>query len=579
MSSPLRASTSRSTPRSSPSRQRLASSRSGRANGHRDSIYSNDSPSRQLWEDVSRIQLNDDLIFKRSLDEQSALHERAHRAALDESLAKHEAVRQSAERARERVDLEIQRERARREQAEIQELEESRKKLSEEEAELARVKSQATKRTEEDRMRLDALKRERDDAERQAEASRQQLERETATRAKQVAQAKEDADRKVREDAAAKERAKVQKPDPPPVTPQQQPQQQPQTNGSPNPAAPIQAVQAPVQAPAVQQPAPTAAASTVPGLVSMPEQRKAVHDRYLKLWRRLKVFRKETEKQCKDAGFKDLGELKRGINTQVGMINKSDKAANKLYLSKIEATLQKAATMQGPMVDIREYLLSADQTALANATPQQAQYPAILLYLLHQFAKRTIRQLIAEGGADTEVCDPIGIIIVQIFARPDYQWQGHSLIDLLWAKYHVFCPQLFGIRAQEGVGEEYFRRTTGLAAGFSAITLRDFSKSKNRNPAPNTLWWESMARILNSTTPQTTHFVILKAAITDFVPRIVQLFGGAGKALIKNAVRVFPGKGPKTVPKRPGEKPSMAPAVMALDSLAQTLEQKYGLAV
>jgi len=76
-----------------------------------------------------------------------------------------------------------------------------------------------------------------------------------------------------------------------------------------------------------------------------------------------------------------------------------------------------------------------------------------------------------------------------------------------------------------------------------------------------------------------THFVILKASITDFVPRILQLFGGAGKAVIKNAVTVFPGKAAKVVPKMPGEKAGMAPAVMALDSLSSTLLLKYGLSL
>ncbi|KAK0920724.1 hypothetical protein LTR91_018330 [Friedmanniomyces endolithicus] len=576
MSSPFGASEhSRSTPRSSPSRQRLSGSRSGRVNGHSRSSHrdssanSNDGPSRQLWEEFGRVVLDDDRSFKRSLDVQTAEQERLHRIALDEALAHHEAVRQSAERARERVDLEIWREQRRREEVERKTVEEQKRRLAAEEAEREEEHLADVRRSQEQCKQQEARKREKEDVERQTEAEKQRLEREKAELLRKTAQEKEDADRKTREAAASRERElkKAQNPDPPPI------QLQPKTNG----VTPTTTSKAPTTE---QQQAPLASAA-ISGLVSNPEQRKAVHQRYLTLWRRLKAFRIETEKQCKDAGFKNLGELKRSINTQVGMINKTDKAANKTYLTKIEAIFKQALSIAGPTVDIREYLPSADPATLAQATPADAQYPAILLYLLHQFAKRTIRQLIAEGGADTEVCDPIGIILVQVFARPDYQWREHSLIDLLWAKYHFLCPQLFGIRVQEGEGEEYFRRVTGLAAGFSAVTLRDFSKSRNRNPAPNTLWWESTARILNLSATQTqmTHFVILKASITDFVPRILQLFGGAGKAVIKNAVTVFPGKAAKVVPKMQGEKAGMAPAVMALDSLSSTLLLKYGLSL
>src|ERR1700712_2028000 len=112
MSSPFRSSDhSRSTPRSSPSRQRLNDSRNGRANGlHRGLRESlNDSPSRQLWDEFNRLVIDEDNAFKRSLDTQAAEQEKLHREALDTALREHEAVRQSAERAREQLELEIKR--------------------------------------------------------------------------------------------------------------------------------------------------------------------------------------------------------------------------------------------------------------------------------------------------------------------------------------------------------------------------------------------------------------------------------------------------------------------------------------
>ncbi|KAK3108002.1 hypothetical protein LTR53_017878 [Teratosphaeriaceae sp. CCFEE 6253] len=403
------------------------------------------------------------------------------------------------------------------------------------------------------------------------EAQRQREEQEREERGRKAVREKEEADRKAREEPAAREREQqlqAQEAAQPPV----QLLAPPQTNGTTAAALPAQTPAAPEQQPT---------ATTPPGLVSTPAQRKAVHDRYIALWRHLKLFRRTTEQQCKDAGFKGLGELKRSINTQVGMVNKTDKAANKLYLTKIEATLKTAAAIPGPTVDIRPFLLPPTAHALPNPTPpdMNPHYPAILLYLLHQFAKRALRQLIAEASADTAVADSLGILIVQIFGRPEYQWHERSLIDVLWAKYHVLCPQLFGVHAPEPRGgdeEEYYRKVTGLSAGFAAITLRDFSRARMRNPAPNRLWWECMARILNLPVgaTQVTHYIIVKACIADFVPRILQLFGGAGRALVAKAVREFPGKGPRVV--GGGE---MRPAVMALDSLGETLRVRYGLSL
>lgn len=568
MSSPFRASDqSRSTPRSSPSRQRLNDSASRRLNGyhrgHRESLV--DSPSRQLWEEFSRIVLDDDRNFNRSLDAQVAEQEKLHRQALDEALRQHEAVRESAERARERVELEIKREQARRAEAERQAVEDERRKLAEEDAERERERrrrDEDARRREQERKRQEDLRRQQEEQARQAEAQKQREEQEKAQR--KAAQEKENADRKAREEAAARERQQqAQQPIPPPQPPQQ-------TNGI-IPAA------ASAPAPSQQQRPPETAQASAHGLVSSLEERKAVHKRYIDLWRRLKTFRETTEAECRKHGFKRLGDMKRTIMAKVGMINKHDKVANRQYLASIEAILKEAAQLNEPSVDITQYLVSGDPTVILNASDKR--YPAVLLYLLHQLGKRAIKQLIGESGVDTEMADPLGILIIQIFARPDYSWNGQSVIDVLWAKYHVLCPQLFGINSREGSGNEYYGQVTGLSAGFSALTLRDFSKSRNKNPAPNRLWWESIARILNTPANeiQLTHYIIVKSLIEDFVPRILQIFGGAGLAVLRKAIRDFPQKGPRSQPRRPGEEARLLPEVMAVENMQVTLQQKYGL--
>ncbi|KAI7250871.1 hypothetical protein KC335_g16778 [Hortaea werneckii] len=247
-------------------------------------------------------------------------------------------------------------------------------------------------------------------------------------------------------------------------------------------------------------------------------------------------------------------------------------------------------------VDPSEFILYPEQPP--TSTTAEKRYPGCLLYLLSRFAKSAISQLIQEAGMETETADGVGVLLVTIFSVPNYRWNGQSLIDVLWAKYHVVCPPLFGITGNQktvagrkrlgwwvdGDGdtanafisdELHYQRMRGLGAGFSALTLRDFSRSANPNPAPNRLWWESLARILNLPPghPQLTHYVLVKALLADHIPRILQIFASAGKAVIRKATGEFPQKGPRRENGMPFSE------VTALDSLPATLASKQGLSL
>jgi nucleoporin GLE1 len=166
------------------------------------------------------------------------------------------------------------------------------------------------------------------------------------------------------------------------------------------------------------------------------------------------------------------------------------------------------------MIDITPYIASVPPEKLQEGG--NPQYPAALLFLLNHFAKAIMSQLAQEVSRDTLAADPIGILTVSMFSLPEFQYNGHSLIDVLWAKYHKVCPVLFGItgteksaagRAQLGwridggsevSPQEHYDHMAGFAAGFGAITLRDFSKSRNKSPAPVHLFWTSLARIVIS---------------------------------------------------------------------------------
>lgn len=583
MSSPFRSS-DRSTPRSSPSRQRLTDFRNGQVNGHsrrlRESL--NDSPSRQLWDEFNRLVIDEDNAFKRSLDTQDAEQARLHREALDQALREHEAVRQSAERAREQLELEIKRERLRREDEEKRAVAQARRALAEEEAAQQRRQLDEARQLEEERKQRESLQREREEQQRRAEVQKQREEQERVER--RAVQEKEEADRKAREEAAAREREQqAQKPDPPP--PQQAAPQQQRPNGV---AAPAQTSQAPTQQ--QQNPAtpaqPTSEAAQ--RLISSAQEREAVHERYLDLWRRLKVMRRSIEEQAKAAGFKELGNWRRDIRSRLGQLNKQDKRNNLDVLKKIRAVLDQAARMPQPSIDAAQFILSPDQppTDPSGST----QMSGILLYLLNQLAKTALTQLLNESAVDTAMADPLGVLLCTLFSLPDYRCNGQSLIDLLWAKYHRLCPPLFGITGSEKTAagrlrlgwdaerwaadaQGHYTRLTGLGAGFSALTLRDFSKSRNRNPAPNRLWWESMARILNLPPDQVqpTHYVLVKAMINDYAPRILQIFAGAGFACLRLAVKEFPHKAPRTAEGR------VIGSAVAVEAMQVSLQQRYGL--
>jgi nucleoporin GLE1 len=89
---------------------------------------------------------------------------------------------------------------------------------------------------------------------------------------------------------------------------------------------------------------------------------------------------------------------------------------------------------------------------------------------------------------------------------------------------------------------EHYALTKGLSAGFAAITLRDFSRSKMTSAAPNRLFWQALSRILNvsATRRIPSHYNALEGLLDSaFIPRFISLYGQAAIAALKLAVREF----------------------------------------
>lgn len=582
----------------------------GYQRSHRDSF--DDSPSRQLLEDFGRMLVNDERAFKRSLDEQTAVQQRKHMVALDDALAKHKAVRERAERTRERVELELERERRRREEDEKKAVEQARRDVEEQKLQEQRRQLEDAKVREEERKKQQALSQEQEELkqsveaqkQREAEHSRRQSEVRKQQEAEQVRRAAQEEAQRAESTRQQAENSQRQ---------QQSAAQQIPASAQQNGVSSIPRSAAPTAStPAASSQAQMGLSNAPNGIVTSTEDREAVHRQYLELHQRLKQMRAQVSEEVKKVqGLKDqLSDWRRAIKKCVGQLMKGStdeiKRKNRRSVSaltdltrciananiarqteEIVQHLDAASRVTEPSIDVTQYLVQNHQPPGAST-----QGPAVLVFLLNHFAKSIVNQFALEGAFESKIADVIGVLAVTVFARPQYLFNGQSLIDLLWAKYHQRCPVLFGIsgseRTQAGrmkIGwameggafvtpDEHYTRMTGLGAGFAALTLRDFSRSKNANPAPNRIYWESMARILNTPASEVsaTHCVVLKAMIVNFVPRIIGMFGGAGVAVLRQALIVFPEeKGPQD------EKRKKLPSVTALQSMPVLLQRDLHL--
>jgi nucleoporin GLE1 len=190
--------------------------------------------------------------------------------------------------------------------------------------------------------------------------------------------------------------------------------------------------------------------------------------------------------------------------------------------------------------------------------------PSLFVYLLNIFSKMAISQFANECGANPRAADPIGVIVAHIFSDDRFKWRGKSMIDILMAKYRHSCPALFGCKGsdktaagrsaigwrREGGGwipeQAHNDRMAGLGAGYAAISLRDFSKSKYSSPYTPAHYWKAFAAIVNTPPAQTsnTQFIVLKAMIDGHEARFLQFYGNAGLAALQVAVREFPQRAP-----------------------------------
>lgn len=272
--------------------------------------------------------------------------------------------------------------------------------------------------------------------------------------------------------------------------------------------------------------------------------------------------------------------LKAQIESRYENICESWTVADIEQNAKIHAILREALTLPSTPVD--PGMIVAYPPPPTEGSPDKL--PVLFIYLLNILSKVVMKQFIEEAGVNSKAAEPIGVIAVSIFAKEEFQWRGKSLIDILMAKFRIVCPVVFGIRGddktEEGRARQGWRkeegqwvpeqthntRMTGLGAGYSAIALRDFTRTKMQNPWPPCLWWKSLASMVSTPEPSGTQYLVVKAMVDGYEQRFLSFYGSAGKAALQAALVEFPRRDlRKTV------------AATSLATLADKLKKDVGL--
>lgn len=220
------------------------------------------------------------------------------------------------------------------------------------------------------------------------------------------------------------------------------------------------------------------------------------------------------------------------------------------------------------------------------------------IYALNMLVKATCKKFTEECSTDPAQASFVGTIISGIFSMKEFQWRGGHFMDIMQAKFCKALPVVYGIRGSESTVEgrdrigwrrhktadgqpgdfyeaaEHYDRMTGLAAGFAALALRDYTNAPTRvNPFPPHNWWWGMTAIVNTPENETTAtlFTVLRFMIQGYEQSLFNIFGDKGKDQLFTSLVVFPYKGynnPEIKNKS---------AIKAIEAFAMKLHKEKGL--
>ncbi|KAJ5915621.1 hypothetical protein N7466_011554 [Penicillium verhagenii] len=485
-----------------------------------------DSPSKQLMLDLTRdleqvklfdlelkkVHAYERKVFYENLDRIEREQEAVHTAALDQAAALHDQVREEAEK--------VLREHNRAEEEERRRKEEQARKERER---IEREKAEKLRREQEEAARIEAAR----EAERKAKEALKKKAEEEAEQARRTSQEKKERqEREQREKVEAEHRAKAEE-----VKKLQQ---------------------------AEEEKARSQQVQKVGGGRLTPEE-IGIQERYVALHKTLKDMRA----WLRDFGKKEpavkkaMGDMRRSIKKSVGQL-RDGKGTNKQQTQQIRAELEKTLTMAEPSVDIRQFLAYPPE----EIAQSENKVPAMLIYGLNILVKCLISALVTEAAIQPAHAEPVGILAAQIFSIESFMFKGIHMSDILWAKYRVVCPALWGFSGAEDTAsgrralgwwhveaggpfvteQTHLDRMTALGAGFAALTLRNFGKTQRRNPFPNTMFWQSLQKILSLPPSEIgdTQVTLLQSMLRNSGDRILEFFGQFGVVLVHKAVVDLP---------------------------------------
>lgn len=486
----------------------------------RNSYANLDSPSKQLILDLARdleqfslytTNIKKAKVYERrsfydNLDRIDREREAEHNAALDKVAANHTRIREEAEETLRKHLIAEEERRVRKE-------EEARKKKER----LEREKAEKLRKEQEEAARKEAERKAKEEAKKKADAEAEKsrkAEEEEKKRKEQEEKRKREEEAQKTEREAAQQKAKAA-----------QEERQKQF-----------------------------------GRGHQTEEEIKIHTRYLEVHQQLKKLRQWLKEQGRNNPTvkQYSGDIRRSIKKCVGQLREG-KGFNKAQHQEIRKTLENAASIAEPSVDIR-FFLAFPPPHIAN--DDNPKVPALLIYGFNILVKAIISSLLTEASLHPSHAEPIGILTAQIFSTDAFIYRGLPLSDILWAKYRYVCPAIWGFYGDEStesgkraigwwrdpssggfVSEQaHVDRMTALGAGFSALSLRNFGKTPRQNPFPNTIFWHCVQKLLAIPLSdiQETHVTLLAAMLKSAADRVLGFFGAAGRAVLRRAVVDIP---------------------------------------
>jgi nucleoporin GLE1 len=216
-------------------------------------------------------------------------------------------------------------------------------------------------------------------------------------------------------------------------------------------------------------------------------------------------------------------------------------------------------------LNTRDFIINPTEPFPDNA---DSQVSGVFIYLINILVKIAMKLMPTSATIVTyNAIDPIGVVLAFIVSLAEFRVYGNSFADIYLAKYHHACPPLFGIYGPENTqggrirlgwardkddgsfadAQAHYDRFNGLASGFAALTLRDFSRTKERNALPAWHYWRSLAGIVNVPADKLTksHAVVIRGIVDQYANHFVKFYGHAAIAALRLTLIQLPEKAPK----------------------------------